>query len=226
MKKSKVIILGNQKGGVGKSTITSLLANYIHLKTDYSVCVCDCDDKQKTLSKLRARDIEAGHEEKNLYDLIRVDSISFKDIYDDLYGEYDFIFVDLPGNLMQRGVVLSYALADFMFIPTGISFQDIDSLILFLGIYEDEIKPVRVESGFEETKIYGFLNNVNPRLTEVVEFINEKENMPIPILNKLIPQNDVAFKRNASTSDLYEKAGDAKAYDQFCKEVLSIITKN
>jgi len=37
------VALSNQKGGVGKSTFTVLLASYFHYLNGYNVLVVDCD---------------------------------------------------------------------------------------------------------------------------------------------------------------------------------------
>lgn len=54
-KKAMIAAFVNQKGGVSKSTLTSILANYIHLHTDYTVCVVD-SDRQGTINKQRKKD--------------------------------------------------------------------------------------------------------------------------------------------------------------------------
>ena len=44
MKKEPLFVaLSNQKGGVGKSTFTVLLASYFHYLKGYNVLVVDCD---------------------------------------------------------------------------------------------------------------------------------------------------------------------------------------
>ena len=47
------IALSNQKGGVGKSTMTVLLASYFHYVMGKRVAVVDCDYPQFSIQSLR-----------------------------------------------------------------------------------------------------------------------------------------------------------------------------
>lgn len=59
------VALSNQKGGVGKSTFTVLLASYFHYLNGYNVLVVDCDYPQHSISTMR--DWEVGNIEKNVH---------------------------------------------------------------------------------------------------------------------------------------------------------------
>ena len=59
------VALSNQKGGVGKSTFTVLLASYFHYLNGYNVLVVDCDYPQHSISAMR--DWEVGNIEKNVH---------------------------------------------------------------------------------------------------------------------------------------------------------------
>ncbi|EHB91884.1 ParA family protein [Alistipes indistinctus] len=45
-KESLFIAVGNQKGGVGKTTYTVLLSSYLHYQMGLRVLVVDCDAPQ------------------------------------------------------------------------------------------------------------------------------------------------------------------------------------
>ncbi|MFN4083967.1 MAG: ParA family protein [Bacteroidia bacterium] len=224
---TKIINIGNQKGGVGKSTITSLIANYLHLKTDYSVCVIDADDLQGTLSHFRNKDLENGHKEENLYDLIKINSKDFPKTYmNAIMGEYDFVFVDLPGNLKQQGVIQAYAMADYIFIPTSLTPADLDSTLKFVDYYDKDILPVRSKAGFSKPVIKAFLNKINPRTLEYKQFDLNREVYTNPeFLEGFIPYSEVTFGRNANTAEIYSGNGN-KDFNRFCEELISVITKN
>ncbi|MCH5685525.1 ParA family protein [Niabella sp. W65] len=47
-----------QKGGVGKSTFTMLMASILHYRMGYNVAVIDCDYPQHSLALQRERDLK------------------------------------------------------------------------------------------------------------------------------------------------------------------------
>ena len=57
-KRCVFIALSNQKGGVGKSTLTVLLASYFHYVKGRQVAVVDCDYPQFSIQALRTRDTQ------------------------------------------------------------------------------------------------------------------------------------------------------------------------
>ncbi len=52
------IAVCNQKGGVGKSTFTVLLASYLHYTLQRDVLVVDCDYPQWSIYNQRSRELE------------------------------------------------------------------------------------------------------------------------------------------------------------------------
>ena len=62
MAKNKKIVFANQKGGVGKSTLCILFANYLAYKKQ-DVCIIDTD-LQKTIAGQRTKDLQIFEEIK------------------------------------------------------------------------------------------------------------------------------------------------------------------
>ena len=60
MKKEKelLVAVASQKGGVGKSVFTVLLASVLHYRKDVRVAVVDCDSPQHSIALMRERDME------------------------------------------------------------------------------------------------------------------------------------------------------------------------
>ena len=52
-KRCVFVAMSSQKGGVGKSTMTVLLAGYFHYVMGYNVAVVDCDYPQFSIKALR-----------------------------------------------------------------------------------------------------------------------------------------------------------------------------
>jgi len=219
---TKVITFGNQKGGVGKSTLTSFFANFIHFDTDNLVCVVDADDKQMSLDRTRKKELAKGAKENDLYNLIQINSNDFPNIYDSgLKGKFDYVFVDLPGNLKQPGVLATFVYVDYLFIPTSLSSFDLDSMGIFVELYNEVIEK-RKEIN-ETVKVFGILNRFNPRMKEFELFQDMREKLPFKFLDNYIPQSDVMFQRNVSTTETYKHYRKGNVLKDIYNEFYEII---
>ena len=68
-KKSICVAFSTQKGGAGKTTLTVLVASYLHYELGYDVAVVDCDYPQYSIADMRKRDlnqVEADEHYKSL----------------------------------------------------------------------------------------------------------------------------------------------------------------
>lgn len=125
-KGNKIIAFANQKGGVGKTTLCGLFANYLTSK-GVPVLVIDAD-LQLGLSGTREADIKElklnyPEEDPNSFIKynIRKASLNDKDATDELMTElrnYDFTtIIDSPGSLAQDGMVAMLANCDYIVCP-------------------------------------------------------------------------------------------------------------
>ena len=57
-KETLYVAFSTQKGGVGKTTFTVLVASYLYYLKEYNVAVVDCDYPQHSISAMRKRDAE------------------------------------------------------------------------------------------------------------------------------------------------------------------------
>ena len=227
-KKRKIAALCNQKGGVGKSTLTSVLANYIHNNTKHKVLVLDCD-AQKTLSLQREVEIASDPNltKKNLYNIIYVNSENAVEFIENLDDDIDVILLDLPGTLLQPGVMSCYLLLDYLFMPTNITNKDISSTIEFYDRYMKSVLPTRKALLKKGSEIYAVLSKVNPRGTELETFVSIMHNYPFKFLTSYIPYSEPAFGRNDSTIKDYKLSGKEKdTIKNFCNEIISILELN
>lgn len=58
MKETKYVAFSTQKGGAGKTTLTVLVASYLHYVKRYDVAVIDCDFPQYSIHDMRKRDMD------------------------------------------------------------------------------------------------------------------------------------------------------------------------
>jgi len=102
-----VISIISQKGGVGKSTVTTLLANIFYFHFRHSVAVIDADYPQNSIGKKRSAELRLVEKNPRL-----------KKIYDTLYRErkpYPVYKTDLPFVLKKSG---KYGVTTIMFLRT------------------------------------------------------------------------------------------------------------
>jgi len=223
---SKVLIIGGQKGGTGKSTITSFIANYLSNHSSLKLLVIDADDMQQSLLSKRNTELANNMytEEKAPYRLIGSLSNQVSSListYDDVY---DIIMVDLPGNLKQEGVFGIYALANYILFPITPDFVNLNSFIKFLELYKEDVVPVQQKLAVE-CKIAAFLNNVNVRSVEVKILLDQRENYHdlIPIFQNVIPRSEVTFARKFNTYEEYKNSESSDKYAAFIAEFLEFI---
>jgi chromosome partitioning protein len=133
---AKVIVLGNEKGGTGKSTVAMHLLVAL-LRQGHPVGSIDLDARQATLTRYvenrRKRDPEGtllGHPDHRAVlpsDDPEQDAASFLTHLADLREGCDFIVIDTPGS-DQPLSRLGHSFADMLVTPLNDSFIDLDLL--------------------------------------------------------------------------------------------------
>ena len=147
-RKSKVIVLGNEKGGTGKSTVAMHLVVAL-LRQGRSVGSIDLDARQATLTRYvenRRRRDPAGtalaHPDHRAVppseDQAR-DADTFRAHFAELSGNHDVVVIDTPGSdhPLSR---LGHSFADTLVTPLNDSFIDLD---LLASVDGDSLKIVR-----------------------------------------------------------------------------------
>ncbi|MGB0935120.1 MAG: division plane positioning ATPase MipZ [Alphaproteobacteria bacterium] len=154
-RKSHVIVLGNEKGGTGKSTISMHLIVQL-LELGFKVGSIDIDARQGTLS--RYMDNRKQYCEANEIDLLmpthftlhrsQNDSVKHataeeREQFDQTMAQLadcDFIVVDTPGNDTHQSRY-AHSFADTLITPINDSFIDLDVLVRIKDIANNQILP-------------------------------------------------------------------------------------
>lgn len=163
------IVVGNEKGGAGKSTIAIHLATAL-LHADAKVAVLDLDLRQQSMAHFFAsRRVWAASQGAKLpmpVDYKLADDLPklakgdpaeaqarFESAYKEAAGEVDFIVVDTPGS--DTPVTrTAHAKADLIVTPMNDSFVDFDMLGQVDPVTLDLIKPsLYSETIFEARKL-------------------------------------------------------------------------
>ena len=116
--KNRKIVFANQKGGVGKSTLCILFANYLAWKGK-SVCIIDTD-LQKTILMQRQKDTqiyEDWDEPYNVQDFDVTDPETMQQLMDSAAQVDGYVLFDSPGNISEDGLAPLFVDADFIVCP-------------------------------------------------------------------------------------------------------------
>ncbi|TNJ41115.1 division plane positioning ATPase MipZ [Phaeobacter sp. B1627] len=138
-----IIVVGNEKGGAGKSTVSMHVATTL-ARMGYKVAGLDLDLRQRSLGRYlenRLAFIAASNVTLpmvSLHELPEIDPDTLQpgeNIYDlrlsaaisELEPAYDFILIDCPGSHTRLSQV-AHSLADTLITPLNDSFVDFDLL--------------------------------------------------------------------------------------------------
>lgn len=124
-----IILIGNQKGGAGKSTFTMLLANYLTLTRHYKVTVLDMDYQQSIVQKYqRAKLLENAEP----YEVIAASLEAFPNLLPVMNDNpEDLVLIDLPGKLDDDGLIPVFRSSDLVLCPFSYDEFSFESTVLF-----------------------------------------------------------------------------------------------
>ena len=178
-KKTLKISFSTQKGGVGKSTMTTLVASVLHYRLGYNVLVMDCDFPQHSLTHLRERDLKTimqneYHKKmamkqfqainKKAYPIIRCKADTALQTASEHVSQSavkpDVIFFDLPGTANTKGVLTTLKKMDFIFSPITADRLVVEST---LGFTKAFIGLPQIEGENKEQVMWLFWNQVDGR---------------------------------------------------------------
>ena len=213
MKKEPIYAaFSTQKGGAGKTTLTVLVASYLHYEMGYHVAIIDCDFPQHSIHNMRERDLNMALEDefykgiayeqfsrldKKAYPV--VESNTFDAIADaeKLAKEsdtgFDIIFFDLPGTMNNKDLIHTLANMDYLIAPIAASRVVMESTLDYMISVRDNI----IATGKTNIKaMYLLWNLVDGRekseLYEVYEGVIRE--LDFPLLKTFLP-NAVRFRR-------------------------------
>lgn len=253
MKKKKEALkvsIYTQKGGVGKSTMTVLLASLLHYRLGYNVLVLDCDFPQHSLINMRERDKRTIMESdfhkrlavkqfhtinKKAYPIIRCKAEHALekafDLCQDSAVPPDIIFFDLPGTTNTHGVIGALKGMHHIFSPITADRLVLESTLAFSEVF---LKLPAENVNAIDQSLYLFWNQVDGRektgLYESYQTVIEE--LSLNILETRIMDSKRFRKEIDDTGNYVFKSTllpadpqimKATRVDQFAKEFLKII---
>ena len=194
-----VIIVGNQKGGAGKSTLSMLLSNYLTMVKGNEVTLLDMD-YQKSIYQLYEKAKILENEEP--YEVVEAELQYFPSIFKVLSQKKDkIILIDLPGKLDDNGLIPVFQGADLVLIPFTYDAMTYHSTIIFCLVVRKinpraklVFIPMRIKNSVKyETKMdvdqeFGRLGNLTEAIPERIDFSRVTTyNTPLSLYNAITP---------------------------------------
>jgi cellulose biosynthesis protein BcsQ len=154
--KTKYVAFSTQKGGAGKTTLTVLVASYLHYLKGYSVGIIDCDYPQHSIIEMRDRDLKIALEDEYYKSLAYeqftqidkkaypvVESNTKEAVADAEYllpqSDFDFIFFDLPGTMNNQDLILTLAHMDYIIAPISADRVVMESTLNYMMVVKEHI---------------------------------------------------------------------------------------
>ncbi|MDE7375039.1 MAG: ParA family protein [Odoribacter sp.] len=215
MSKPINVAFSTQKGGVGKTTITVLVASYLHYVKGYNVAVIDCDFPQYSIHDMRKRDMDMTMKDdyykaiayeqfkrlgKKAYPIVCSKPDDAPDAAERLSESgvpLDFIFFDLPGTINNPSVVKTIAVMDYIFCPIVADRVVMTSSIQFATVINEHM----ISTGKAAIKgLYLLWNMVDGREKTELYAVFEKisAELALPILKTFLPDSK-RFRKEVAT---------------------------
>lgn len=182
--KNRKVVFANQKGGVGKSTLCILFANYLAWKKQ-DVCVIDTD-LQKTIKMQRKKDIELYPDMEEPYEVQDFDVQDpelMQQLMDSASQTDGFVLFDSPGNVSEDGLVPIFTNADFIVCPYDYEEKALDSTGTFVRV----INALRQATSGMAAKMFFVPNRIDVRIGTAAEL-------------RMWKQTDAIFKQYGSVT--------------------------
>ena len=192
MKKETLFIaFSTQKGGAGKTTLTVLVASYLHYVKGMNVAVVDCDYPQHSIAEMRKRDLRTVMEDehyKPIAESTAEDAITKADELLEKMPETDIVFFDLPGTVNSTGVLNTLANMDYIFSPIAADRVVMESTLRFASRLNDTL----IATGKTNIKgLYLLWNMVDGREKSELYTVYEQviSELGLKVLNTFLPDS-------------------------------------
>lgn len=156
---SKIIVVANQKGGVGKSTVCMSLAAYLASVLKFGAVTVIDTDFQQSIVKRRAADIELikGSDRYPTYNVTSFNLENYSSIpklIDELRKFDGYYIFDTPGLLKHQGIVSLLALADYIIIPFNYDALELSATTQFVIFWNNLKDKIIADGGQVNTKLF------------------------------------------------------------------------
>lgn len=156
--KTVFVAFSSQKGGVGKSIFTTLVASIMHYRLGYNVAVFDADFPQHSLMKMKNRDLVMVMEnemlkkmayrqfsaiDKKAYPILSYKADAVLEAAEAFIKKslvpVDVVFFDLPGTVNTPGILKALAGMHHIFTPITADRVVVESTLVFAQLLKEVI---------------------------------------------------------------------------------------
>ena len=182
------VAFATQKGGAGKSTLTTLVASYLYYTEGVEVAAVDCDSTQHTLNVYREHDLMVTSEnqylkktihkfyqqfQKRPYDILLTspaEAISVAQEYVSKGNNPKVIFFDITGTINNVEIIKLISQMDYIFVPITTETGDMSSSITFANNVLNRMVTTGQTSIKEVRLVWNKINSrEKTRLCEIVD---------------------------------------------------------
>ena len=162
-----ICLFGNQKGGVGKSTLTVLSGNYLSLAKDWPVTIIDMDYQQSISQKFEKAKVLENDEP---YDVLPANLESFTSLIPVLTkNKKEAVLIDLPGKLDDDGLIPVFKSADLVICPFAYDEFTFESTVLFTVVLKKvnpKVDVVFIPNRIKANVKFEIMSEVNEQLSK------------------------------------------------------------
>jgi cellulose biosynthesis protein BcsQ len=231
---AKIVSISNQKGGVGKSLLTTMTATALGSEPfNLKVAVIDLD-QQATIYKLRQIDRQAyPHDIIEPFTVFRYKLADFQKNVAEIDKTFDVVFIDTAGKLdnetdaLQQEISRALMFTDILFIPFVAGFGNLTATYDYLK-FVAQIQDAR-HLQKRKLKHYGFVNQYRARsrandfLIQDIESIQQTG--PLSMMQTYL-KDFAAFKDADTITTLYAPLSNDSAkrnFSDFINEFIQLI---
>lgn len=219
---AQFIVFGNQKGGIGKTTLAVLTATGLS-RPPFSRRVLLIDnDNQRSALRLRQYDTENYPDQPMPYPIV---AMTYPEIVQEIEAidqEYDYVFIDTPGRLdanlppEQQEVTKILLLTDYLFMPFKAGALNLDATTdyvrVLLKAQQHRAHSERPLAAYGVVNFFKSRSRINDELQDEVQYL--QQNAGLNFMRTALRQY-VAFEYIDTCQSLYDPSSSDAATQNF-----------
>lgn len=210
------VAFATQKGGAGKSTLTTLVASYLHYVLGKKVLALDCDPRQHSMYEYREKDKLLIKENPIIkrrfsrfmesfggkpYGIVKCspsDALTLVEQEIEKGETPEYVFFDITGTVNDPGLVKLVARMDYLFVPITPETGDLKSSIGFAHNIKENLL---FQPGARVKDLFLVWNKVQPKdRNNLCQIINRYvATLCIESLETILPLS-VKYTKDGDTS--------------------------